>query len=132
MGVGFHVDGHECKASWSYLGFHAFRKRLANTIGIDLENMQGFSKKHPDDINYVKTGIIPWDNVRSPLKYLLDHSDCDGEISSKQCGWIWPILEKIIDLWESSSQNEYDILQASNLIVSMKYCYVNNKPLEFF
>lgn len=59
----------------SYGSFDHFRTALAAAIGIDLHDMQGF----------VEDGLCtPWmDPADEPLVYLLDHSDCEGEIAVK-------------------------------------------------
>jgi hypothetical protein len=42
MGIGFQVGNKPVGANWAYSGFHQFRKRLAKTIGIELNEMEGF------------------------------------------------------------------------------------------
>ena len=56
----------------SYSGFMKFRKILAGSIDIDLENMAGFSRGEASEL---------WENrPDDDLHILLRHSDCDGEI----------------------------------------------------
>lgn len=69
---------------WSYLGFSQFRKKLASTIGIGLEQMRGFG------------GDGDWATVESPLRHLLDHSDCDGELTPQQAVELAPALQQAI------------------------------------
>lgn len=52
-----------------YSIFGLFRKELAKLIGITLGEMEGFG------------GTLSFDNVKDDLKILINHSDCDGNIS---------------------------------------------------
>ena len=66
---------HDC---WhgSYVSFGQWRKRLATSIGIDLESMEGFVPEWKKDV--VPTS---WESLPPhPLHILLHHSDCDGSI----------------------------------------------------
>lgn len=106
MGVGF----SHCDAQWAYSGFHHFRKRLAKEIGIDLEEMQGFSRKPPrgegmadnDRFDFTAMGVPgtkSWDGVKDPIKWLLHHSDCDGHLTPARCEKIAPRLEELVAKW---------------------------------
>lgn len=60
---------HDCWTG-SYSSFGSFRRALAEAVGIDLQEMQGFG------------GTKEWPSTESePLVYLLNHSDCDGQIA---------------------------------------------------
>ncbi|MFE3202161.1 hypothetical protein [Embleya sp. NPDC059237] len=77
MGLDFsHTDAH-----WSYSGFMRFREAIAAHEGIDLWQMQGFNSG-PD--------AISWSTVTSPLKALLNHSDCDGHLTPEECAVVAP------------------------------------------
>ncbi len=41
------LDFTHCEAHWSYSDFHDFRKRLAASIGMNLDDMEGFGGKYP-------------------------------------------------------------------------------------
>lgn len=58
----------------SYSTFHGYRTYLAKLIDIDLRNMEGFN---PDNAER----IISWHTINDGLKILLDHSDCEGELT---------------------------------------------------
>ena len=111
------LDFRGSDAHWSYGGFHRFRARLAMEVGIDLENMQGFGGKQ-----------ISWDGVYDPLKWLLSHSDCDGEMSPKECEKVYPRLREIIGKWPD---DDYDKIQATRLADGMENCALDDKPLIF-
>lgn len=73
MGIDFHREGFLSRehVSWSYGGFSEFRRRIARAIGLNLDEMCGFY------------GNTPW--PEHPLVPFLHHSDCDGELSAKEC-----------------------------------------------
>ncbi len=77
---------HNC---WhgAYSAFHRWRIGVARCIGIDLEQMAGF-----------ENGAMSWSQVIDPLKHLLYHSDCDGELEPEVCGPIADRLEAILPL----------------------------------
>ena len=77
---------HDC---WhgAYSAFHRYRTMLAKCIGMHLDDMTGFG------------GLTPWpDATKEPLVYLLNHSDCDGEIASEHCAAIADRLETLIPM----------------------------------
>jgi hypothetical protein len=114
MGLGFsHGNAH-----WSYSGFHGFRLRLAAEIGINLDEMQGFSDDSP----------IPWDTVDDPIKDLLYHSDCDGELSPRQCLVVAPRLAALVASWPD---NDYDKINAMKMVLGMEDARNTGKPFVF-
>lgn len=89
MGLGFsHGDAH-----WSYGGFNRARSKLAAEFGLELAEMEGFG------------GKVPWNHSVSPVMELLDHSDCDGELTAKQCQAIAPALRAAVAPWPDA---DYD------------------------
>ncbi len=76
------------KAAWCYHGFNLFRAHLARDIGIDLWSMDGFG------------GYQEWPSATDdPIIDLLNHSDCDGDLSPKQCAVIAPRLRELVSKW---------------------------------
>jgi len=75
MGLDIYIKDTEVSfRAGSYSGFMEFRKTLARDCdGIDLELMEGFI-----------VGGKLWSSVDSDLEPLLNHSDCEGEISPNQ------------------------------------------------
>ena len=102
--------------SWSYGGFNTFRQRLGREIGIDLQAMEGF-----------KTNGVSWDTVKSPIKLLLNHSDCEGDLSCDDCEQIYPELLKLIDKWP----DDYDKVNGKALAKAMKTCASEGHYLDF-
>ena len=82
----------EFHAQWSYGGFSSFRRRIAEQIGLVLDEMIGFG------------GETEWpDPKEEPLVYLLNHSDCDGHLGRKKCEALGPRLRKFIETWPDES-----------------------------
>ncbi|HZZ77145.1 MAG TPA: hypothetical protein VFE62_01420 [Gemmataceae bacterium] len=110
------IDFSHGNAHWSYSGFHAFRKRLASTLGLDLDDMKGFG------------GDRSWEDVTDHIKELLDHSDCDGELSPEACIRIAPRLRDMVTPW---ADDDYDKINAMNLADGMELAAAQNNPLMF-
>ncbi|MFH9427438.1 hypothetical protein ACH4JZ_04035 [Streptomyces sp. NPDC017615] len=73
--------------SWSYSGFHLFRKWLARAEGFTLAEMDGFG------------GDRQWHSVSTTLAPLLDHPDDDGpDLTPGQCAAMLPRLQAMLDL----------------------------------
>lgn len=159
MGLALSVNGKTC-ASWAYSGFNSFREKVAAQIGINLRKMEGFYDVDKSILSeqgweaYRKAceenvGSISWDTVDDPIKGLLHHSDCDGEIPADQCAAIADRLEQIIKDWPErhtlkvdpfwqergySPEMElpdYDKQQATGLIAGLREAAATGKPLEF-
>jgi hypothetical protein len=114
------LDFSNNEAHWSYSGFNRFRERLGTEIGIQLREMNGFTR---DD-----TPGISWDTVNDPIKFLLDHSDCDDALTPAECELIEPSLRKLVFAWEDS---DYDKINALYLADGMRESVVSQTPLEF-
>lgn len=120
MGLDFRIKGvkRDFRESphWSYSGFGDFRKRLAESIGITLEEMKGFSpigKSWP---------------FSHPVEALLAHSDCDGVLSPYECAQIVEPLREIIRQWD---EIDYDRVHGELLAGFMEKCAADFRPLIF-
>jgi|SRR6185503_10865367 len=107
--------------SWSYSGFNRFRERLAIHEGFFLDNMAGFTVEGE-----------PWSDVTTDLVPLLNHSDCDGEMTWQEAAQVWPRLEQILEEW-SDPENlfDYDLRAGRNLVEVLKYCDENQTTVLF-
>ena len=126
MGLNFsHGD-----ASWAYGGFHRFRIRLAEAIGIDLEKMIGFNQKYVGDGKYVKTTENPlnWNTVKDDIKLLLNHSDCDGVLTPENCRKVAFRLRELVRNWKDT---DYDKINALELAEGMEEAAENDEIFEF-
>lgn len=112
MGIDFsHGD-----ATWAYSGFNRARTRLAAVIGLNLDNMVGFG------------GNQEWPDANvNPLVHLLDHSDCDGELTVQQCKSVAPALRKAVASWP----DDYDKQMFIRLAEGMEEAATANEPLQF-
>lgn len=102
---------------WGYLGFHRFRKKLASSVGIAIDGMVGFG------------GSTEWpDPCNEPLVYLLNHSDCDGDLTPQQCQAIIPRLRDILLTFDLQ---DWDRIQGERLVRGMEKCASQHKRLVF-
>lgn len=110
----------------AYSSFNQWRKWIALQIGIDLYKMEGFG------------GEISWDTVKDDLKYLLNHSDCDGYITSLRCKKIAVRLKEIIgdrkvpeDWYSSEDEDAYFLYKTKQFMKGCKLAHNRNERLEF-
>lgn len=115
------IDFSHCEAHWAYSGFMRFRIRLAKEIGIDLMKMDGFGEA-PD------YGGLPWDKVIDPIVPLLNHSDCDGELSPQECKLVAPRLRELVASWPD---DDYDKIKALELAEGMEFAADEGEALIF-
>lgn len=107
MGLDFsHTEAH-----WSYSGFNRFREQIAAREGIDLAQMEGFRSWRDERPR------ISWDTVTTPLKPLLNHSDCDGELTPEECRAVAPRLREVVKaIWpEDCYDRAHGLLLADGL-----------------
>ena len=116
---------HDC---WhgAYSAFHRWRCMIAKAAGVPLLLMDGFYSDRDrgmglrTSLKYATAGAdsiwtrslqgdlfdwlpISWDALKpDPLHVLLSHSDCDGEIASKDCGPIADRLEALLPALEEA------------------------------
>lgn len=123
-------------AQWSYSGFHRFRKLLASEEGFALETMAGFTDIMADDGG---TGRA-WDTVTTTLAPLLNHSDCDGELTPDECAGILPRLKEIRLTWDQQATDDWDadggvgrwdVQKLDALIEVVTYCAATYRNVYF-
>ncbi len=116
-------DTSSSDVSWSYTGFGAFRRWLAQAEGFTLDEMHGFG------------GRRPWDDVSTTLAPLLDHPDDDGpDLTPVQCAAIRPRLQEIADQREGGSTDpllQRHIDDARQLVVVLQLCVEKDVGLLF-
>ena len=114
------LDFTHCDACWSYGTFHVFRCFLAEAIGINLDETNGFD------------GNGSWDGITDPILGLLNHSDCDGELSPEQCRVIAPRLRELVEILSVDPEFREDHRdQALELADGMDSAAATNEPLTF-
>jgi hypothetical protein len=123
MGIDFsHTD-----AQWSYTGFGTFRRALALFEGFELDAMDGFG------------GDQPWSAVHTDLAPLLNHSDCDGELTPTECRQVAPRLRVVIDelwpaelaVWEIDPAAHFNRSSGLRLADGMDAAAASAEPLQF-
>lgn len=116
-------DNSSPDVSWSYSGFAAFRRCLAQAEGFDLSEMWGFG------------GDRPWSDVTTALEPLLDRPDDGGDdLSSADCAVILPRLEAIADEWAQNSDDtllHQHLADARRLADVLRLCVKKHVPLLF-
>ena len=69
-----------------YSSFNRFRFSLAKQIGIDLDQYYGYGDGH-----------LNLEDIAHDIQPLLNHSDCDGELSVAECQRVASGLNSILD-----------------------------------
>ena len=108
------LDFSHCHAHWAYGGFNRFRTKLMNEIGFECDH-----ENWPEglrDLAVKKDGLYP----------LLNHSDCDGELTPKELKQVIPRLKEIISKWP---EEDRDRREALDLIEGMEFAIEENKSL---
>jgi len=130
MGLDISVGGYGFRAG-SYSGFAEFRAVLAkHALNIELDSMEGFGKN----------GVNSWDTIKSGLKILLDHSDCDGEIYPNQAKELLSALNyyrmdkrgtRGTKAMKSSADNEWYWAKINDWIIACKESVGTGLPIVF-
>lgn len=121
------IDFSHTTAQWSYTGFGAFRRALALFEGFDLDEMSGFG------------GDRDWSTVNTDLAPLLNHSDCDGEMTPAECRQVAPRLRQVIDelwpeeraVWESDPSAHFNRRSGLALADGMDAAAAAGEPIQF-
>lgn len=124
MGLSF--QGSE--AHWSYGGFNRFRQRLAEKVGLEWPEARAFISCSPAAREEDNARWQKLQSLDDPIRDLLCHSDCDGELSPEQCATIAPRLKELVADWDA---NDFDKMQADLLVQGMLDCAESKEPLEF-
>lgn len=102
-----------------YSSFGRFRDKLAEMRGFRLRDMIGFG------------GRAEWtdEQKNDPLYPLLNHSDCDGELSPKECANVALGLSQILISENGSDKNFFeDVRQFRDGCIA---AFTKNESIEF-
>ena len=107
----------------AYSSFNRWRTILAKKMGFTLHDMVGFG------------GDIEWsDELRDhPLYPLINHSDCDGELSVEECKLVRLGLDQKISEY-NKSKDPADIEMVERCIQFRDGCLLaisRNEPIDF-
>ncbi|WP_406445003.1 hypothetical protein OHB14_38710 [Streptomyces sp. NBC_01613] len=109
--------------AWSYTGFNAFRRRLAQAEGFVLDDMRGFG------------GERPWSDASTTLEPFLNRpDDGGGELSTAECTAILPRLEAITCEWQEQAADrllQQHIEDARQLALVLRFCVEKDVELLF-
>ncbi len=104
-----------------YSSFMAFRRKIAEKIGINLDEMEGFATTgEPKKFSEYTHDVIP----------LLDHSDCDGILTPEECKMIAKGLTEILPLFDDEKDIYYRD-RVKEFIAGCELAYSNNEEIEF-
>lgn len=83
----------------AYSAFARFREKIAQVINIPLNEMEGFCRseagQYMESENKDKPPF-PWNRYKDdPIIFLLDHSDCDGEIERQH---LLPLADRLDEI----------------------------------
>ena len=112
------IDFSHGRARWSYIGFHNFRSRIAESAGLDLEKLYNLNG--------------PWDMIEEGLRPFLNHSDRDGDLTVEELKLIAPRLKEIVTSWSDDTlDEEFNKKEGLKLVEGMEAAIEANEPLEF-
>ena len=111
------LDFRGADAHWSYSGFNKFRIRLIAEVG--------FPGAWDKLINF---HVVPNGLKKDGIWPLLNHSDCDGELTVEEMKLIEPRLREIVSRWP---EDDYDKQHGLLLADGMLDCILEGIPLEF-
>lgn len=92
------LDFTHCEAHCSYSDFYDFRKRLAASIGMNLDDMEGFG------------GEIPFKNYQDDIIPLLEQPDSDSYLSPDVCQTVAARLRQFIHNWPDDDIDKMNAL----------------------
>jgi len=102
-----------------YSSFNRFRHEIAEAIGVNLDSFEGYG------------GNVPFDELKRGVRWLLDHSDCDGHITPKRCKLIADDLNEIIPLLPDEIEPFCVRAQAERFRNGCLKAYKKNEKLDF-
>lgn len=141
---------------WAYSGFMRFRERVAATIDVDLEMMEGFftdyrarARYFGDPVGGLGPGVFEqqmkeakrrweseartWDQIDSDLVPLLHHSDCEGYLSPEDCDRVGPALRRALERMSPGAFPfpDRDVESGWGLAAVMEFCARYDRRLIF-
>jgi len=116
------LDFSHGEAHWSYSGFMHFRNEITKHLGYT----KTLSEMYDDGTYDVMQN--------EPIWPLINHSDCDGDLTVKEMKQIIPQLREILLVWEKATPDQtgfYETNRTKAFIESMEVAIEENEPLEF-
>lgn len=116
------IDFSHGEAHWAYSGFMRFRSLLAETLGYRTPLSEMYNSGTHDVMK------------NEPIWPLINHSDCDGELTVEEMKQILPQLIAIVNIWEGQhdgSPGKYEIERTNAFIDGMKIAIDDDETFEF-
>jgi len=110
------IDFSHGEAHWSYSGFNNFRNKLVEALGYTTSLNVMY-----EDGTYTRM-------QKEPIYPLINHSDCDGDLTVEEMQQILPQLKDIINRWPDG---EYDKTRGLYFIEGIEEAISENESLEF-
>lgn len=102
-------------AAWpSGPAFHAFRKRLAASVDVELDAMEGFH------------GNVPWDSIQEPIRPLLAASELNGRLTWQEAWVVGQGLEELLSSYRIDESA--DRHQARSLVLGLEVAAMRGEP----
>lgn len=141
------LDFSHCEAHWAYSGFMRFRTKLAAEVGIALHCMESFAWNFSTNKPYefVRVNeynesipnnggligiqpVIKWSAVHDDIVPLLNHSDCEDDLTPDECRKVAPRLRKLVEQW---ADDDRDKINALLLAEGMEFAASLEENLRF-
>lgn len=103
-----------CDLGWSYSGFMVFREAIANACGLTGNLVDHY-------INDTYTQL-----ANHPIYPLINHSDCDGQLSVAEMNQLVPAIKNILTKLDPRHQDA-----ALEFIDGMKNAIACDEPMIF-
>ncbi len=102
-----------------YSSFGQFRTDLAAHVGINLKEMEGYG------------GDTPFETIEDDVKILLDHSDCDGEITPEDCAKLAVRLRDIMKTLPEEPGDWNTYAHCERFAKGCELAASKNEPIDF-
>lgn len=130
MGLSLVAKGYEKDFDIGYIGYGLLMRSIASSYNVEFGEI--FAKQYSYPFKeYTQEEIDRWNEIcDDDLDILLNHSDCDGKLTYKECRKIIKSLDKI-DFNSKILRNDTR-LRYYELKDIIRYCAKNRKTLWFY
>lgn len=130
MGLSLSAKGYEKDFYIGYIGYGLLMRSIASSYNAEFGEI--FAKQYAYPFKeYTQEEIDRWNEIcDDDLDILLNHSDCDGKLTYKECRKIIKSLDKI-DFNGKILRNDTR-LRYYELKDIIRYCAKNRKTLWFY
>lgn len=114
MGLDLYANGAPFYIEIGYIGFAVIRQQIAHTYNREFGKLYEKQYKDPFFKGYTDEEIKRWNEIcNDNLDLFLNHSDCDGRLSAKECRAIIEELDKLPPLewpneWRTDWLDKYE------------------------